>query len=320
MDSNPLPRTWLRTPHGVTPLSRPQKIAWAFLGSLLAPAYWLAAHRYQTPGLHIHLDCARLGLGLLFRKHAPLPFGWIHQMVFWPFDSTRYFEFDFMSRMSLQSPVQRYLDISSPRLFPILMLCRDAKLTAEMINPDQHDLRLTAQFINAAGLATRCHVHPCTIEAAPFATESFDLITCMSVLEHIPHDMAAVQKMWGLLAHQGRLLLTVPCAAAASEQYIDHNEYRLLSADAEGFVFWQRFYDPTLLRERLFSVLGEPVRCEVYGETVAGAFQKNATQKRSNPFYPYWREPYMMGQEYARFASVEALPGEGVVALEFVKP
>jgi hypothetical protein len=36
--------------------------------------------------------------------------------------------------------------------------------------------------------------------------------------------------------------------------------------------------------------------------------------------YPVWREPYMMATEYRTFPSLEALPGEGVVVLEFVKP
>lgn len=319
MEPKPLPQTRLRTPRDVRPLTRSQRLTRVILSSLLAPAYWMAAHRYRTPGLDLHLACAHFGLHLLFKKKAPLPLGWIHQTMFTPFDSTRYFEFDFMWRASQPVEARRYLDVSSPRLFPILLLHRHPALTADLINPDKHDLLLTRQFLRAAGLTARCDLHQQLIEAAPFAPESFDIITCMSVLEHIPHDTAAAQKMWSLLARGGRLLFTVPCAAAASEQYIDYDEYRLLPMDADGFVFWQRFYDPALLRERFFAVLGEPSRCEVYGEKIPGTFQKNAAQKRANPYYPYWREPYMMGQEYTRFESIEALPGEGVVALEFVK-
>ena len=35
--------------------------------------------------------------------------------------------------------------------------------------------------------------------------------------------------------------------------------------------------------------------------------------------YPFWREPYMMAQEYRDFDSLDALPGMGVVGLEFHK-
>jgi hypothetical protein len=38
------------------------------------------------------------------------------------------------------------------------------------------------------------------------------------------------------------------------------------------------------------------------------------------PFYPFWREPYMMATEYKSFTSIDELPGEGVVMLEFIKP
>jgi hypothetical protein len=37
-------------------------------------------------------------------------------------------------------------------------------------------------------------------------------------------------------------------------------------------------------------------------------------------FYPIWRESYMMADEYKMFSSIEELPGEGVIMLEFIKP
>jgi hypothetical protein len=74
------------------------------------------------------------------------------------------------------------------------------------------------------------------------------------------------------------------------------------------------------LQEHVFSVTGRPRHCVVYGEKTAGTFLRNAERKRANPdVYPYWREPYMMGREYGYFPDVDDLPGEGVVAMEFVK-
>ena len=43
------------------------------------------------------------------------------------------------------------------------------------------------------------------IEKAPFEPETFDTITSISVLEHIPEDRAALEKMWKLLKPGGQV-------------------------------------------------------------------------------------------------------------------
>jgi len=317
-----LKKTYLRVPPAPAPPTRAQKCKRYLLGTLLTPLYWLLALRDHTPGLEFHRRCAQLGLRLLFKHRVPLSPGWSFQFMFLPLDSTRYFELDFMWRALANAPSGRYLDVSSPRLFPILMLEHKRGLTAELINPDPQDLKVTTTLIRASGLDRRCGWRNCRIEDAPFTPESFDIITSISVIEHIPRDTEAIQKMWAWLKPGGRLLLSMPCAAEASEQYINHNEYGLLTPDEAGFVFWQRFYDPGLLEERILSVTGQPHQRLIYGEKVAGAFLKNAERKRAEyaTTYPFWREPYMMGREYNYFQRIADLPGEGVVALECVKP
>ncbi|MCX6983437.1 MAG: class I SAM-dependent methyltransferase [Lentisphaerae bacterium] len=290
------------------------------VGSILSPTYWLLAHRNRVPGLQVRLHCAFLGLSLLYSHKAPVSYVTVYHLLFWPMDSTRYFEFDFMWRVLISiDTVERYLDVSSPRLFPILVSSKKRKLKADLINPDTKDLAITANLIRAIGLTDRCRWHNCLIETAPFETESFDMITSISVMEHIPQDTPAIKRMWDLLRRGGRLLLSVPCAAEASEQYINRNEYGLLEPDEKGFVFGQRFYDLPLLQERIFSVTGPPNRYAIYGEKIAGSFLQNAERKRTDPQYPYWREPYMMGEEYRYFEGVSDLPGEGVIAMEFIK-
>ncbi len=239
--------------------------------------------------------------------------------MFMPMDSTRYFEFDYASRTLSGLPMERYLDVSSPRLVPVTLLEERQGLTADLINPIAKDLADTGKLIDAAGLATRCRLHSCLIEDAPFPPESFDVVTSISVVEHIPEDTKAIQKIWSLLKPGGVFVLTVPCMAEASEQYIDFDEYRLFQTDRNGFVFWQRFYDQRLLNERIFCTTGQPKQYVVYGEKVAGSFLKNAEQKRGNSRYPYWREPYMMAREYRYFDTVDQLPGEGVIGMIFTK-
>ena len=289
------------------------------LGALLSPSYWIMAHRYRTPGLRFRIDCGLLGLRLLCSPKAPVSYADIYRLLFWPMSSTRYFEFAFMWDALSKLSIPRYLDVSSPRLFPIILTLKKHELVADLVNPDAADLTSTSHLVKALNLQSRCNIHACLIGAAPFEPGSFDVVTSMSVVEHIPQDMQAVQKMWELLKPGGRLLLTLPCAAEALEQYINQNAYGLLEPDEQGFVFFQRLYDQDLLEERVFSVAGQPRRRVIYGERTAGAHRRTLDRQLGDPFYPFWREPYMMGQDFCYFKEIGELPGEGVIALEFEK-
>ena len=311
-------RTYTRLPSR-SRLSRLQVLRRAVVGALLSPTYWVLAHRFRTPGLWSRVDCALLALRLLCDRKAPFPYPDIYRLLFWPLDSVRYFEYDFMWQRLSELPVRSYLDVSSPRLFPIILMMKKRGLFAELINPDASDLAFTANLVKALGLDDRCHLHGCLISAAPFEAESFDVVTSMSVVEHIPQDTQAVQKMWELLKPSGRLILTVPCAAETSEQFINQNLYSLLEPDEQGFIFFQRFYDARALAERIYPVTGQPRRYAVYGERTPGTLRRNADQKWAGCNYPYWREPYMMGREFCYFKSTADMPGEGVIALEFQK-
>ena len=115
------------------------------------------------------------------------------------------------------------------------------------------------------------------------------------------------------------MLLTLPCAAQYSEQYTDKNEYGLLDPDDDGFCFFQRLYDQSVLEERIYCVTGRPSRQVVYGERSPGIHRRCLERKWGDSFYPIWREPYMMAKDFCHFKAIEDLPGEGVVALEFDK-
>jgi SAM-dependent methyltransferase len=157
------------------------------------------------------------------------------------------------------------------------------------------------------------------VEDVPFADGSFDLITSISVIEHIPDEQSAIATMWRLLRPGGRLIVTMPCAREAEEEYTNLDEYALFPSDRQGFVYWQRYYDRAALEDRIFTVTGKPVRMEIYGEKTRGSYDANVLQKRTNPSYPYWWEPAMMGRDYKFYDSIDDLPGMGVVALEFRK-
>jgi len=318
MSSETPRKTYIRVPNR-RKRDRLQLLRRVVLGALLSPSYWIMAHRYRTPGLRFRIDCGLLGLRLLCSPKAPVSYADIYRLLFWPMSSTRYFEFAFMWDALSKLSIPRYLDVSSPRLFPIILTLKKHELVADLVNPDAADLTSTSHLVKALNLQSRCNIHACLIGAAPFEPGSFDVVTSMSVVEHIPQDMQAVQKMWELLKPGGRLLLTLPCAAEALEQYINQNAYGLLEPDEQGFVFFQRLYDQDLLEERVFSVAGQPRRRVIYGERTAGAHRRTLDRQLGDPFYPFWREPYMMGQDFCYFKEIGELPGEGVIALEFEK-
>ena len=292
-----------------------------FQGCLMTPLYWAMARASGAPGLAIHWKAAVLGAKSLILSR--LPFSDAYGIIFFPMDSVRYFEFEvlweFLQTRSRE--VRRYLDVSSPRLFPILALSELKDATADIANPDGKDLDVTRTLATAAGVSERCRFHPWLVDDFMFSPESFDLVTSISAIEHIPSggDHRAVKMLWGTLTPGGRLLLSVPCAREAFEERMDFNEYGILGPDADGSYFGSTFYDASLIEERIFRVTGRPARYAICGERAEGLFFRNRSEKISNPNYPFWREPYMMAKEYRRYGSIDELPGIGVIAMEFIK-
>jgi hypothetical protein len=303
---------------------RPQRtrlggILFAVAGPLLGPLYWILATCRGAPGMRFRLRCFGWGLRALLGGKHRLPLSVIFHLLFMPMESTRYFELDFAWRSTAPVPARRCLDVSSPRMFPLGLILHRPELASDLINPNIADLKETRRMLEALAASRRWQLHDCLVADAPFPPGSFDLVTSLSVVEHIPDDIAAIRRMWELVAPGGRLVLTLPCMARAAEQYLDRDEWGLLQKDGEGLVFWQRFYDEELLQRNVYAITGEPRHCEVYGEKVKGTLHRNSEQKRGEPYYPYWREPYMMATGYRHFERVADLSGEGVIGLVFVK-
>lgn len=312
-----LPKHYLNYPKSLQRLSMPKRLRHILGGLILFSFYWGMAYVTHVPGLAFRRFCALIGVRLLFKGRNLRR---AYNLIVSPMDSVRYFEFDFMWCAIEKVKIHSYLDVSSPRLFPLMVVDRTPGLVADLINPDKKDLPTTISWAKSFDIADRCRFHLHRIEAVPLEPNFFDVITSISVIEHIPDDKVAIQKMWDLLRPGGLLLISVPCAAKASEEYINLNEYELIDADENGFVFWQRYYDEELLQQHIFSITGKPRRFRIYGEKQANSYHRNATQKRTDPLYPYWREPFMMGLQYDFKNWLSDLPGMGVIAMEFIKP
>jgi SAM-dependent methyltransferase len=235
-------------------------------------------------------------------------------------DSVRYFEFDFVWKaLSRYQGTSHYLDVSSPRLLPVLFSYCRKDTYVHMVNPDKGDLAITRDLVSTLKLADRCNLCECLVDKICLDESSIDVITSISVLEHIIDDREAIVKMWELLKIGGKLLLTVPCAAIPFEEFMDYNEYGLLAPDDSGFVFSQRFYDKTLIEENIISVTGTPLNYSIFGEKTKDNFFKNRELKFYPTSYPYWKEPWIVAKEYGYFDSISKLPGIGVIAMEFQK-
>lgn len=316
-ENSGLPKKYLRFPEPNKRVPKIQRVVHLLTGLLLSPVYWLLAYFVRTPGLSFRILCVLKGLRLLLREQD---FVRAYGLLVYPLDSVRYFEYDFMWDAIKKVKIRSYLDVSSPRMLPLMTADRNKHLVADLINPDKKDLPETISLAKSFGVEGRCRFHGSLIEEAPLQAESFDLITSMSVIEHIPDDKGAIVKMWNLLKPGGVLLISVPCSANASEEYTNLNDYELMKTDENGFVFWQRYYDETLIQQRIFSITGQPRRVRIYAEKEAGSYDQNVRHKRSDPLYPYWREPFMMGMQYEFRERLADLPGMGVIAMEFVKP
>lgn len=311
-----LPKHYLSYPQCRPKVSKLKKILYIISGIVLSPIYWGLAYIVRTPGLAFRKYFMLLGVRLILKKYD---FRNAYIFIVCPLDSVRYFEFEFMWQSVKKMNINSCLDVSSPRLFPLMLIARSQHIFADLVNPDKRDLAETVSIAEKLGVMGSCRFHADLIEDAPLKPNSFDLVTSMSVIEHISDDNAAIRKIWDLLKPGGKLLISLPCASEAFEEYMNLNDYELYQVDKNGFVFFQRFYDEKLLQERVFSVTGKPLRYQIYAEKQAGSYQKNETEKRTNPFYPSWRNPFMMGLQYDFKTRISELPGIGVIAMEFVK-
>ena len=288
-------------------------------GLLAAPLYYHLAKLSGLPGLDFQASCSGLGVRALLRVPPRLGANRLYHAIRGTLDATRYLEFGFAWRhVAERSRLGAYLDVSSPRLFPLILLHRKQAERAYLLNPDGADLDETARLARAFGLESRYKPIRSTLGGANLPAAAFDLISSISVLEHIRDDSAAAGQIWRLVRPGGLLVLSLPCAAEAAEEFRDVDLYGL-QGGGSGWHFFQTIYDSRLLAERILSVLGEPKDVAVYGEAAAGSYREGLQRKLSDPSYPHWREPYSIARGWRPYPRIDDLPGEGVVALAFEK-
>ena len=299
-------------------LSMPARFMIRGAGSIFAPVCAIIAASRGTPGMQVHRTVSNMALRWLVKNRVPSIRRHLLNLVSNPIVLTRYQEFDFAWR-HVPAKIDTYLDVSSPIVLPLKVIEKQVHIRATLLNPDKSDLATTEQLIDAGGLRARCTTSDELIGSLAFKDSKFDLITCLSVLEHIPENKQAVQKMWQLLRPGGTLIITVPCSAHAYELHTSSDHYGLLITDKRGYAFLEYLYDDQLLQDYLFSVTGIPDSIEIYGELKPGFLRKELLRRWGGNYTRFWAEPLLMGSEFRRFEKLADLPGEGVICLSWVK-
>jgi len=302
--------------------NRPARIASALPDLALAPASCLLARAIGVPGAAMHQEALVLGTRLLLEairaRNGDLLWDAARLMRF-PLDSFRYYELHLLCGWMREGPIpRRYLDISSPRLLPIALLNQGWADESVLMNPDRRDLGSTERMIDALRLGAHVDSRACTVKELPPDERAFDVISWVSVIEHIEDDVDAVRKIGELLSPGGRAYISLPCAPVGFVELIDYDEYGLGTADEDGYVFGQRFYDPEMLEERLFRILGRPSRVRFAGETARGTFFRNR-DAAARGAYAFWKEPLRVNRDIRYFNSAAEMPGVGVAIMEFRK-
>lgn len=272
----------------------------------------------KLPGIKFDRFGRKLAFRFLLRKDVKT----FADLFCTPVNITRYFEFPFAYSCVDWEKTTRALDISSPRLFMEYALSQNPDLNYDLINPDIGDLETTRRHLGVLGHLNRAHLSSCSAEHLPYPDNNFDLVTSLSVIEHIPGDgdTLAVKEMWRVLKPGGKLVLTFPCSAKHSDEFRSSDTYGLRTTQREGQYFFQRFYDESSIDTRLIAGVGrKPMVESVFGEKERGIFYAYEKRWLENGITETAHDAAHIAKHYSVFENISSLPGMGVCGLCFEK-
>jgi SAM-dependent methyltransferase len=183
--------------------------------------------------------------------HRPERFSWTLR----PMDFLRYREFDFALRVLSRLPKPtRVLDLSSPKLLPLTIASclPNARCIATDILP--REVEWISRKANALGLKNlTCEVQDA--RRLDYPSNGFDLITSISVFEHIAPeaggDLPAIRELARVLRPGGTAIITVPFSWKYLADYQMGDVYE--RAGSCSLTFFQRFYDEPLLKRNFIE-------------------------------------------------------------------
>lgn len=165
-------------------------------------------------------------------------------------DYSRAVEYPLAARLARAESGKRLLDVGAGRRaeFAELMARRGADVTAIDARDD-----LGADADHSLGIDFR----QCDARELPFADGSFDSVTAISTIEHIPEgDDRAMAELARVLAPGGRLVVSVPHNPLKSATVYLRGEVYGRHGDR---VFFEHVYDDDELEARIVRPTGLPV-------------------------------------------------------------
>ena len=273
---------------------------------------------FALPGKEFDWYGRKLAFAFLYKKDPRRFFQWFCN----PVSSVRYFEFPFVVKAGNWKNAQCCLDISSPRLYLIYLVSKYPHLQLEILNPDKHDLEETASQLKTLNLLRQVNFVSYDATRLPYLDNSFDLVTSISVVEHISDkgDSLAMKEMWRVLKPGGKLIITIPCAKLYYEEWREKDVYQLGNNKKDDKYFFQRFYDKASIKLRLMDSIGlQPALVKVFGEKVPGTFDSYVQRWINLGIRETVKDSFYIAHNYKYFDDIDLLPGVGICGLAFEK-
>ena len=188
-------------------------------------------------------------------RHPSYPITWLSPIRYKHY---REFAFVFESIARYRPSPGALLDISSPKLLPVTIASARPEMRVDSIDILESDVLWVRKAMTHLGLPNLT-ASVADARTLPFDDESFDLVTSVSVFEHIAPENGgeapAARELGRVLAPGGIALLTVPFSQTYFAEYRAGTVYERTSTDGQP-IFYQRFYDMNLLKRNLVAASG----------------------------------------------------------------
>jgi len=227
--------------------------------------------------------------------------------------STRHLETDFFyENLGRLAHCKNYLDVSSPRVIPYFILRRLRLEQATLCNPDVADLALTQRSVGRGG--DNVTFLPVRLQEIGQG-KKFDLITSVSVVEHIAPDQTVefMRSILEYLVPGGLCLLTFPCARKEILEYRDADPYTTQAYDEQnrGY-FFQKYFTSELVQREILPGFSDVLASVVFGEREEGQFGKYEESSVREQSYSSFQDREVVSNMFSEFKSIDELPGVGV--------
>lgn len=179
-------------------------------------------------------------------------------------DYVRCLEFPLVYNLLQLEPGMKVLDAGSrTSVFPLFITQHnDVEMHATDLDPEIDGLsQLAAKLPNPKG---KLVVKQADLRKLPYDDNTFDRITVISVIEHVPDpgDTEGARDLARVLKPGGKLIITVPFGMTDRDFFMNQTVY---SEDFKGDpVFFQRHYTPETFEQRLIEPTGLKVEQRAY--------------------------------------------------------